>query len=135
MTQDQIASTVARFETTINAHDPAGAAALFTPGFVDHAPWPGHSPDAAGFAAGFAEMTAAFPDLHVEVQRTVVQGDILAWHFVMSGSQLGPFMGLEPSGRSFRIEAMDMLRLEDGLFAEHWGVMDAALMMEQLTAQ
>lgn len=135
MTRDQIASTVARFETASNAHDPAGAAALFTPDFVDHAPWPGHSPDVAGFEAGLAEMTAAFPDLHVEVQRVVAQGDLLAWHFVMSGSQLGPFMGLEPSGRSFRIEAMDMLRMEGGLVAEHWGVMDAATMVEQLTAR
>ena len=135
MTQDQISDTIARFETAINGHDPDLAAALFTQDFVDHAPWPGHSADVAGFLAGLAEMKAAFPDLAVEVQRTALQGDLLAWHFTLSGSHLGPFMGVQPTGRSFRVEAMDMLRMEDGRIAEHWGVIDGAAMMEQLALQ
>jgi predicted ester cyclase len=42
-------------------------------------------------------------------------------------------MGAEPTGRSFRVEAMDMLRLENGRIAEHWGLMDSASMAEQLS--
>ena len=66
------------------------------------------------------------------MQRVSGQGDLIAIHSVISGSHLGPFMGFEPLGRSFRIEAMDMFRLENGLIAEHWGVFDGASMMEQL---
>jgi steroid delta-isomerase-like uncharacterized protein len=133
MTQMTIDTLVRRFEDVMNARDADAVAALFTPDFVDHAPWPGQSGDVAGFRAGLADMVAAFPDLRVDVHRVVANGDMLAWHFAISGSHLGPFMGAEPTGRSFRVEAMDMLRLEDGRIAEHWGLMDSASMAEQLS--
>ena len=73
MTDTQVTDFVSRFETVLNGHDLTGSADLFTADFVDHAPWPGQSPDAAGFAAGLGEMIAAFPDLRVDVQRTVAE--------------------------------------------------------------
>lgn len=126
------AAYVLAFESLINGHDPAAAAALVGDGFLDHAPWPGHTPDLAGFQAGFAEMLEAFPDLSAKVRRTVTEGDLLTVHFSMSGTNLGAFMGEPASGRTFEIEAIDILRLEDGKVVEHWGVLDAAAMMEQL---
>lgn len=132
MTDIQVTDFVSRFETVFNGHDLTGSADLFTPDFVDHAPWPGHSRDAAGFAAGLGEMVAAFPDLRVEVQQTVAQGDMLTARFTLSGSHLGPFMGAPASGKTFNVEAIDILRMQDGRIAEHWGVIDAAAMAEQL---
>lgn len=132
MTDTQISEFVSRFEAVLNGHDLAGSADLFTADFVDHAPWPGHSPDAAGFAAGLGEMVAAFPDLRVEVQRTVAECDMLTTHFTLSGSQLGAFMGAPASGKTFNVEAIDIVRMQDGRIAEHWGVIDAAAMAEQL---
>ncbi|MCT8329836.1 ester cyclase [Albidovulum sediminis] len=132
MTDTQISEFVSRYEAVLNGHDLTGSADLFTADFVDHAPWPGHSPDAAGFAAGLGEMVAAFPDLRVEVQRTVAEGDMLTTHFTLSGSQLGAFMGAPASGKTFNVEAIDILRMQDGRIAEHWGVIDAAAMAEQL---
>lgn len=132
MTDTQLTDLVARFETAVNGHDAALATDLFSPGFVDHAPWPGHTPDAAGFTAGLAEMTEAFPDFRVEVLQTVAQGNMVTWRFAVSGSQLGSFMGAPATGKTFNIEAVDILRIEEGRIAEHWGVMDSATMMEQL---
>ena len=132
MSDTEITEFVTRFETVINGHDLTGSADLFTADFVDHAPWPGHSPDAAGFASGLGEIVAAFPDLRVDVRRTVAQDDMLTTHFTLSGSHLGEFMGVPASGKTFNVEAMDMLRMQDGRIAEHWGVIDAAAMMEQL---
>lgn len=135
MTQDQISTTVSAFESAVNGGDMSAARALFAKGFVDHDPWPGHSPDVDGFQAGLAEMREAFPDLRVEVLRSAGKEDMLAWHFEMSGTHLGDFMGFAPTGRAFRIKAMDMLRMENGRVAEHWGVIDSAAMMEQLALQ
>ncbi len=70
------------------------------------APWPGHTPDAAGFTAGLAEMTEAFPDFRVEVLQTVAQGNMVTWRFAVSGSQLGSFMGAPATGKTFNIEAV-----------------------------
>lgn len=123
---------VQSFEAVFNGHDPAAAAALITADFVDHAPWPGQTPDLAGFQAGLAEMLVAFPDLKVEVERTVSEGDMLTAHFILSGTHLGPFMAVPASGKTFRAEAIDILRMREGRIAEHWGVIDAAAIMQQL---
>ena len=68
----------------------------------------------------------------MSVERTVIQGDLVAVHFTISGTQLGEFMGTPASSKTFEIEAMDILRMTDGRIAEHWGVIDEAGMAAQL---
>lgn len=133
MTDDQIRTFTTAFEDALNSGKPEAADRLMAPGFTDHDPWPGHSPDAAGFKAGLAEMRSSFPDLNVKVERVVAQGDYLAVQFRISGTQLGPFMGAPATGKTFSIAAMDMNRMSGGQIAEHWGVIDAAGMMAQLS--
>jgi steroid delta-isomerase-like uncharacterized protein len=132
LTEDHLQAYLKSFATTINKGDPAAVDALFAPDFVDHAPWPGHTPDAAGFRAGLAEMRQAFPDLNVTVEHTVAQDDMFTVHFRLSGTHLGKFMDSPPSGKTFSVEAIDINRMENGRIAEHWGVIDAASMMGQL---
>ena len=132
MSNDQVQTFIGIFESSVNKGDPSAADALFAPNFVDHPPWPGHTPDLAGFKAGLAEMRQSFPDLNVRVERTVAQGDLLTVHFRISGTQLGSFMGAPASGKTFNVEMIDINRLSDGRIAEHWGVMDVASMMAQL---
>ena len=119
-------------EAVINRGDIGAADQFFQSSLIDHAPWPGQKADVAGFKAGLAEMRKSFPDLRVTVERTVAQGDLLVAHLKMSGSQLGEFMGAPASGKTFSIEAIDIVRMTDGRIAEHWGLMDAAAMAGQL---
>lgn len=118
--------------TVFNAGDVAAADGYFQPFLVDHAPWPGQSADVAGFKAGLAEMRASFPDFHVAIEHTVAEDDLLVVHSRMSGSHLGPFMGAGPSGKTFEIEAIDIVRMQDGRIAEHWGLIDTGSLAEQL---
>ena len=50
----------------------------------------------------------------------------------MSGSQLDPFMGKPATGKTFNIEAVDIVRMSKGRIVEHWGVIDTAAMAAQL---
>ena len=104
----------------------------FQPALIEHAPWPGQTADVAGFKAGLAEMRKSFPDLRVTIERTIAQDDLLVAHLKLSGSQLGEFMGSPASGKTFSIEAIDIVRMTDGRIAEHWGIMDTAGMAGQL---
>ncbi|MBI2717157.1 MAG: ester cyclase [Rhizobiales bacterium] len=108
---------------------------FFAAGFVDHAPWPGFSPDVAGFKAGLADIRKSFPDLRMTIQRTVAEGDLFAIQSTLSGSQLGEFMGQKASGKTFSVEAIDIVRMADGRIAEHWGLIDTATMAGQLGLQ
>lgn len=119
-------------QAVFNRGDVAAADTFVDAAFVDHAPWPGHPGTLAGFKAGLTEVRTAFPDLKVELARMVLEGDVLVGHLTISGTQLGPYMGAPASGKTFRIEAVDIMRLRDGKMVEHWGVMDAAGMSAQL---
>lgn len=115
-----------------NGNDASAADAYVDPAFVDHAPWPGQPGNLAGFKAGLAEFRTAFPDLKVDLERAVVEGDVVVGHITFSGTQLGPFMGAPATGKTFRVEAIDIIKLRDGKMVEHWGVMDVAGMAAQL---
>ena len=132
MNEATIKTLVNTFETSQNKNDMTMAEAMFTADFIDHSPFPGQTPDFAGFKVGMAEMRKSFPDINVKVERTVAQGDMLTWQFKISGTQLGAFMGAPASNKTFSIYSIDMLRIKDGKIAEHWGVFDAAGMMGQL---
>jgi predicted ester cyclase len=49
-----------------------------------------------------------------------------------TGTNTGSFMGNPPTGRSATWEAIDIVRVRDGLCAEHWGQMDIMGLLTQL---
>ena len=46
----------------------------------------------------------------------------------------GEFMGIAATGNTINVNVCDYFRVGNGALIEHWGVMDAAGMMQQLTA-
>lgn len=125
--------TLAEFiELVLNRGELEAADRFFAPSLIDHAPWPGQPPSIAGFKAGLAELRRSFPDFHVRLDRSVSEGDLVVGHCTMSGTQLGEFMGAAPGGKTFSVESIDILRMQDGRIAEHWGLIDEAGMLRQL---
>ena len=119
-------------QAVFNRGDVEAADRYFDTAFVDHAPWPDQPPTVAGFKAGLAQMRRSFPDLRVAVERIVAEGDLVVGHYKMSGTHLGDFMGAAAGGRTFAIEAIDIVRMRDGRIAEHWGLIDEAGLARQL---
>jgi len=44
---------------------------------------------------------------------------VLRW--TITSTHTGPFFGVAPTGRTVQVSGMDMLRVADGKFVEHWG--------------
>lgn len=120
------------YDTVFQSGDIDAASLMMADDFVDHAPWPGHPATREGFQAGCASMRAAFPDLSIEPIKTVEEDDKVAVVVRISGTHHGDFLGNKGTGRSFEIEGVDILRVQDGKLCEHWGVMDAGQMLAQL---
>ena len=57
----------------------------------------------------------------------------IAWRCSDSLS-LRHFLGIPPTGKAVSIGVIDIIRLADGKFVEHWGQMDSMGMMQQLGA-
>ncbi len=65
-------------------------------------------------------------------QTVLVDGDWVAAHVRVRGTQTGAFLGHPPSGRSFEAAGIDLFRIADGLAAEGCGVFDTFAMVRQL---
>ena len=78
-------------------------------------------------------MRAAFSDLRFDVEQMVAEGDTVACRLTVYGTHTGPFMGMQPTGRTIAVP--HMIRVDDnGMGHDHWAVMDDLGMMQQLGA-
>ena len=104
---------------------------LIHPAYVNH-DVPAPAPGAAGFGMVIEMYKAAFPDMHVVVEADMAEGDRVATRGYFTGTHTGDFMGLPPTGRTFRCAYNDIWRIEDGKGRENWVQMDMLGLMRQL---
>ena len=64
----------------------------------------------------------------------VAEGNKVVIRQTWSGTQKGEWMGMPPTGKSVSFGVIDIIRIADGKFVEHWGQMDSMGMMQQLGA-
>jgi steroid delta-isomerase-like uncharacterized protein len=121
------------FEEVFNQGNLALVDELVAPDFLNHEVPPGmnnRGPDSTRQVVRM--LRTAFPDLHFTIEDLVAEGDTVAGRVTMSGTHLGPFQGIPPTGRSFQQEHMHFVRFRDGKAIEHRAVRDDLGMMRQL---
>jgi len=113
--------------------DLAVADEVFAPGYQLHF---GGNPtmDIEGHKQVLAGFRAAFPDLSIRVLHQVVDGDRVANHIELRGTQKGAFNGVPATGKTVTITGTNLMRFENGKIAELWGQLDAVGLMTQLGA-
>lgn len=79
-------------------------------------------------------LRRAFPDVTIVVEDVVAEGDRVAFRSTMTGTHLGEFAGIPPTGTRFTVSLVDIIRVENGLFAEQWGGPDMSDLTGQLRA-
>jgi putative intracellular protease/amidase len=66
-------------------------------------------------------LRAAFPDLTSHEDALVVDGEFAVLRWTISGTHKGELFGVKPTQRRITVSGMDMIRIVDGKFVEHWG--------------
>jgi predicted SnoaL-like aldol condensation-catalyzing enzyme len=101
---------------------------------VDHEPKPPGYPSETipALKKFITDWRTAFPDLKFTVDKMVGEGNQVVIYSTMTGTNTGSFMGMKPTGKSIKVEAFDLVRIENGKMVEHWGVTDNNAMMMQL---
>lgn len=105
---------------------------LIAENFIEHQTMPGMPPGTAGLKAFITAWHTAFPDLQMTVNAMAADSDKVWVYSTTSGTMKGPLMGMKPTGKSFRADGFDLVRIENGKVVEHWGMTDDAGMMQQL---
>jgi len=83
-------------------------------------------------AAEMQRFLAAFPDLRMELESVIAEGDMVATRIQMHATHLGSFLDAEPTGRTVSCRLMGQLRFVDGRVVEHWGVADGLQLLTQI---
>ena len=107
--------------------------AVTSPALVEHQNYgPNHPGGAEGVRAVVASLRRSFPDFRLTIEDVAVTGDAVWLRMVATGTNTGPYMGHASTGRSIRIDVFDVIRVENGLMVEHWGVPDRLGVLSQL---
>jgi len=124
-----------RFVEFINTASEKLAQELISPDAVFHVPGrsePMRGP--AGYLSIIGMMRAGFPDIQWTLEEMVAEGDKVAARFTMRGTHRGTFSGVPPTGKSIRVQAMNIYRLSDGQFVEERGQPDMLVLLQQIGA-
>ncbi len=120
-------------EEMLNQGNLANVDELIAPDYINHEMPPGmnnRGPESARQVV--LMLRTAFPDLHFTIEELVAEGDTVACRVTMSGTHLGPFLGMAPTGRSVRQAQMHFVRFRDGKGIEHRAVRDDLGLIQQL---
>jgi steroid delta-isomerase-like uncharacterized protein len=115
-----------------NANDLDVYNELVTEDFVDHQAIPGMAPGREGFKGLNAMFRAAFPDVRVDVDQIVAEGDKVACRWTSTGTHEGDLFGIPATGKQVKVTATVWYRVEDGKLAEGWINRDDVGLMRQL---
>lgn len=124
------AALLERYVAAVNARDTSSFPELFTDTYIQHS---GRSP--SGLSAqieNFRRIVASMPDVRMRVEDRIIAGDRVVARTTYSATHTQPIRGVPPTGKAFTFRTIDIWRVENGKFAEHWDLTDAADVVRQL---
>jgi steroid delta-isomerase-like uncharacterized protein len=77
-------------------------------------------------------MFSAFPDMLVNIDSMVAEGDTVVVHWSARGTHIGEFLGTPPTGRTVPFRSIDFFTFRNGKIASHTGYPDTARVLARL---
>ena len=121
-----------RYVEMINKHDPDAVDLFVAEDYVNHNAFvaDGREANRQFWTAFFAGL----PDVRVTMEDLVVSGDRVVGRFVYRGTHTGDLMGIPASGKPVEMRSIDIWRMQDGMFVEHWDELNLMQMFQQIGA-
>lgn len=117
-----------------NGHDPDLASAYVTPDVKWHGGTLGTVEGVENLVGLLRGFIGALPDLNPQEQDIVANEDTVVVRFVVEATHLGDLLGIAPTGRRVRWDAVDVYRLRDGKISEEWAADDLTAILHAVGA-
>lgn len=111
----------------LDALDAVVAADIKTPGIL-----PGFAPGLEGLKQLHRMTLDVWPDNHVEIEGMLAEGDTVVARVSISATPQKPGFGVQPTGKSFKVPGMYLVRIANGKIVEHLGIEDSLGILQQL---
>jgi len=82
----------------------------------------------------WAAFFAGLPDVSVTMEDLVISGDRVVGRFTYRGTHTGDLVGVPATGKPVEMRSIDIWRVQNGMFAEHWDEINAMQMFQQIGA-
>lgn len=96
--------------------------------------WGANANGKHGLKDAIERVSKGLADARMTIEDLIAEGDRVAVRLTSEARQVGEFMGMPPSGKTYRIGEIHIFRIADGKVAEHWHEADFLGMMRQLGA-
>jgi steroid delta-isomerase-like uncharacterized protein len=106
---------------------------LLAPDVLDRSA-PAGSQGLDSFKARAAAVRIAFSEIEMHVEDLLVDGEAIAWRWTLTGTHVGSFAGVAPTGRRVTLRGVNFQRLRGEKVAEHWTLSDVFGVTQALRA-
>ena len=114
----------------LNTHDPDLLDRFVAEQYRNHNPFvaDGREANREFWTAFFGAM----PDLSATMEDLAISGDRVVGRYVYRGTHTGELMGIPASGNAVEMRSIDIWRVADGMFVEHWDELNLLEMFQQM---
>ena len=134
MTTEQNKQMARNVFESFNRNDLDAMTRDFDRNYVHRAPATGETRGADGFKEVITMYKRAFPDLHIEVETMMAEGDMVMVFSRNTGTHKGEFMGIAPTGKKSTVEFMARFTCKNGKIVEEVDIFDSLDILKQLDA-
>jgi predicted ester cyclase len=107
---------------------------VLQPEWLIHPGLPGEGSDVHKYKPIAAALLEAFPDVHFSVEGMIEENDTVAVRAIITGTQQGAWLGVNPSSQCIQILAHDFHRIQAGQIVESWHLEDWLSGLQQMKA-
>jgi steroid delta-isomerase-like uncharacterized protein len=114
-------------------HDPKILDQLFSNDAVLHDPRdPSLARGPQGAKSTLERSLRAFPDIKINIEREIAEGDYVVQHLLVTGTNTGEFNGMPATGKKTSVTGVMTSKIKDGKVIEAWSLFDSLGLMQQL---
>lgn len=77
-------------------------------------------------------LRKGFSNINVEILDQVAEADKVTTRKAIHAKHTGEFLGIAASGKEVTLKVIDIIRLENGKYAEHWGMSNIPDVLQKL---
>ncbi|MDQ8185273.1 ester cyclase [Pelagicoccus sp. SDUM812002] len=77
-------------------------------------------------------LRSAFPDLKISIVDQIEEETKVCTRISITGTHLGDFLDIPPTGKKITVQGIVISRLENGLIVEEWELLDQLMLLQQL---
>ena len=125
-TRADVAGVIERMVAVMNTHDLDGCVEFYSPDAELQDPrFPEPVVGSEFVREGFGYWYSAFPDVRITVEKMIVEGKDVAVEWTFEATHQGEYMGIPPSGKSFKVLTAAHFQVEGGKVTRDFSLFDA----------